>query len=286
MGLRGKIGVQLSTIKDKVNDLGVYEAMKQMSDLGYHCIEISQVPTTKENIQAFRKACEDFNIEVAAMSAALEPTPGRPGEALTTDFDKIVADCKALDCSYLRIGMLPMQCMGSREKALEFTKKADEMAEKLEQQGIELYYHNHHVEFQKFDGEYLLDLIKHNTSKIGFELDIHWIHRGGEDPVKVIKQYAGRISLLHLKDYRIGQLDATPLAEGNFQKFMMGFQNLVEFAEVGEGSLDIPACITAGLEGGAKYFLIEQDSTYQRDAFDSLRISAENLRKMGYSDWF
>ena len=57
-----------------------------------------------------------------------------------------------------------MTCMGNREKALDFVKRADEMAEKLKAEGIDLYYHNHHVEFVRYDGEYLLDIIKNNTN--------------------------------------------------------------------------------------------------------------------------
>ena len=90
------------------------------------------------------------------------------------------------------------------------------MADRLAEHGIELYYHTHHIEFQKYDGEYLLDMMKNNTTKLGFELDVHWIQRAGENPVEFIKQYAGRISLLHLKDYRIGQMDLT---EVDFKRY-------------------------------------------------------------------
>ena len=92
---------------------------------------------------------------------------------------------------------------------MDFIDKAEAMAQSLAEHGIELYYHTHHLEFQKFDGEYLLDIIKNNTTKLGFELDVHWIQRAGENPVEFVKQYAGRISLLHLKDYRIGPMDLT-----------------------------------------------------------------------------
>ena len=185
----------------------------------------------------------------------------------------------------LRIGMLPMTCMGNREKALDFAKRADAMAEKLKEHGIDLYYHNHHVEFVKYDGQYLLDIIRDNTRTLGFELDIHWIHRGGENPVAFIRKYDGRIRLLHLKDYRIGEVR---MPEGPFDaaKFMQAFYGIVEFAEVGEGTLPVKECIQAGLEGGSEYFLIEQDDTYGRDPFDSLRISRDNLIAMGYGDWF
>lgn len=283
---KGLIGIQMSTIKDKIEELGAYGTLKACAELGYHCVEVSQIPMTPENVEGMRKASEEFGVKIAACSAALEPmVPGMPGEYLVSDFDKIVADCKALNCDMLRIGMLPMTCMGSREKAIEFVKRADEMAARLKEHGIDLYYHNHHVEFVKYDGEYLLDIIKNTTKHMGFELDIHWIQRGGENPVEFIKKYAGRIRLLHLKDYRIGEVKMSE-GEFNLEKFMSAFNNIVEFAEVGEGSLPVKECIEAGLEGGSEYFLIEQDATYGRDAFESLKISRDNLIKLGYADWF
>ena len=219
--------------------------------------------------------------------------PGMPGEFLCNpdDYKKIVEDCRKLDCDMLRIGMLPMTCMGNYQKAVDFAKEANETAARLKEEGIDLYYHNHHVEFARYNGKYLLDIIKDNTKNLGFELDIHWIHRGGQDPVNFIKKYAGSIRLVHLKDYRIGEM---PIPEGGvdftskegMMKFMSNFTNIVQFAEVGEGTLDMPAIIQAGLEGGGEYFLVEQDDCYGRDPFDSLKISHDNLVKMGFGDWF
>ena len=284
---KGKIGVQMSMIKDKVKEQGVYETMRRISEIGYRCVEISQVDMSAENVAAFKKAGEDFGIVVAAISAALEPIfKGMPGDTLVSDFDKIVNDCKILDCKFLRIGMLPITCMGSKDKVMEFVAKCDEMAERLADHGIELYYHNHHVEFTRYDGEFLLDIIKDNTKKIGFELDCHWIYRGGEDPVRFIKKYKNRVTLLHLKDYRIGRMDMEGFDFSDMDAFRRKFSDVVEFAEVGEGSLDMKGIIEAGLESGSEYFLVEQDTCYDRDPFDSLRISAENLRKLGYADWF
>ena len=50
--------------------------------------------------------------------------------------------------------------------------------------------------------------------------------------------------------------------------------------------LSAKECIEAGLAGGSEYFLIEQDATYGRDPFESLKISKANLEKLGYADWF
>ncbi|MFD1448739.1 sugar phosphate isomerase/epimerase family protein [Oceanobacillus profundus] len=284
---KGKIGVQMMMLKGKVEEIGAYETMKRLHELGFRAVEVSQILMTVENVQALKQASEEFNIEIAALSAGLEPMlPGAPGETLSKDFEKIVEDCKTLNCNYIRIGMLPLNVMSDKDQILAFIERAEAMAERLAMHGIELYYHTHHIEFQKYDGEYLLDMMKNNTSKLGFELDVHWIQRAGVNPVTFIQEYKDRIALLHLKDYRIGKLDVNEDDLKDMAAFFHKFTNLIEFAEVGEGNLDIPAVIAAGLESGAKYFLIEQDDTYGRDPFDCLQTSAENLRKLGYADWF
>lgn len=284
---KGKIGVQMMMLKGKVEEIGAYETMKKLHELGFGAVEVSQIPMTEENVAELKRASEEFDIKIAALSAGLEPMlPGAPGETLSNDFDKIVNDCKTLNCNFIRIGMLPLNVMGDKDQILAFIERAEAMAERLAEHGIELYYHTHHIEFQKFDGEFLLDIMKNNTSKLGFELDVHWIQRAGVNPITFVQQYKGRIALLHLKDYRIGKLEVNDDDLKDMGKFFNKFTNLIEFAEVGEGNLDIKGVIEAGLESGAQYFLIEQDDTYGRDPFDCLETSAENLRKLGYADWF
>lgn len=282
----GKIGVQMFNLKDKIKENGVYETLKKVKELGFSVVEVTQIDMNEENVSELSRASQDFGIQIASISAPLDTMPGMPGESLTTDFDKIVADCKKLSCNYIRIGMMPITLMGHKEKVMEYISQAEEMANRLAEHGIELYYHNHHIEFEKYDGEPLLDLMKNNTSKLGFELDVHWIQRGGEDAVNVIKRFAGRVSLLHLKDYRIGHIDLNEDDYKDPSKFMYKFTNIIEFAELGEGSLDIQEIIEAGLESGVKYFLIEQDDTYGKDPYDCLKTSGDYLQKLGYSEWF
>lgn len=288
MDKRALIAVQMMMLKDEVAEKGAYETMKKLSELGYHAVELSQIPMTKENVEAFAKACSDFNMKVVACSAALE---GEGRENLSDCFDKIVADCKALDCNFLRIGMLPVECMGTKEKALGFIERMEAKAEELAEHGIELYYHNHHIEFTKYDGKYLIDLIRERTQRIGFEIDVHWVHRGGVDPVSFIKRYAGRVKLLHLKDYRISKVQPLKPLPGETPKeaskrWFNAFLGTVQFAEVGEGNLDFKSIIEAGLEAGSRYLIVEQDDTYGRDVYESLKLSRDHLIELGYADCF
>ncbi len=289
---KGLIGVQMSTIAPaKMPKFDAYESMARLADIGYKCIEISQVPMTKENVAGFRRAIDELGFNVAAVSATVKSNPMMPSEELCNpdDFKKMVDDAKALNCDMMRIGAMPMDARFSMQAAIDFAKQADEYACQLAEHGIDLYYHNHHFEFARHDGKFLMDIIKENTKYLGFELDIHWIHRGGVDPIKFINQYAGRIRLLHLKDYRIAtmrQPEADMNSPEGMKKVYAALNDIVQFAEVGEGTLDIAGCIEAGLAGGSEYFLVEQDLTYGRDPFDSLKISHDNLVKLGYGDWF
>ena len=292
MSKKGLIGVQMSTIAPaKMPSFEPFEVMGRLVDIGYRCAEVSQVPMTKENVAGFRRAIDELNFNISSLSAAVAPLfPGMPGEYLCNedDYKKMIDDARALDCDLFRIGMMPMNAIGDVQKCIDFAKQAEEYALKLKEDGIDLYYHNHHMEFIKVDGKYLLDLLRENAPHMGFELDTHWIHRGGENPVEFIKKYAGSVRLLHLKDYRIGNVEMPNMAgPDGMQKFVEAFfYKPVQFAELGTGTLPLKECIEAGLAGGAEYFLVEQDDTYGRDPFECLKTSHDHLVELGYGDWF
>jgi len=292
MNSKGIIGVQMSTIApSKMPAFDAYEVMGKLVDIGYRCAEISQVPMTKQNVEGFRKAIETLGFTVSSLTASIAPMfPGMPGEYLsnTDDYKKYLDDARTLKCDLFRIGMMPMNAIGDVQKCIDFAKRAEEYALKLKEDGIDLYYHNHHIEFLKLDGRYLLDILRENAPHMGFELDTHWIHRGGENPVEFIKKYAGSVRLLHLKDYKIANVEMPDMSgPDGMQKFITAFfDKPVRFAELGAGSLPLKACIEAGLEGGAEYFLVEQDDSYGRDPFDCLRDSRDHLITLGYESWF
>jgi sugar phosphate isomerase/epimerase len=282
-----RIGVQAMMLKNEFATDGAFTTLKRLSDLGFNAVEISQIPMSEANVGEIDRARTELGMEIAALSAVLDAPVGSPNESLTDKFDKIVADCKRLSCSMVRIGMMPFSAMASKDALLDFCRRSNEMADRLGEASISLYYHNHHNEFAKYDGQYVLDIIREKAPSLKFELDVHWIQRGGKDPVKVLQDYAGLVDLVHLKDYRIGQMPARAfeaLEEGDYSAFMAAFTGIVQFAEVGEGNLDFKAIIDQALSSGAKYLLIEQDDQYGRSPFDCLATSRENLVRLGYSD--
>jgi sugar phosphate isomerase/epimerase len=283
------IGVQAMMLKDNFAADGAFETLRAVSEIGYHAVEISQIPMTPANVAELSRARTELGMDIASLSASLSTMPGRPGESLTEGFDKIVSDAKTLNTSMVRIGMLPFEAMASMDAVLEFCDATNAMAARLNDEGIGLYYHNHHIEFAKYDGTLLLDIIAERAPLMGLEIDVHWVQRGGLDPVTTLRKYGERVSMVHLKDYRIGQIPPTAfesLAAGDHAAFMSAFTGVVQFAEVGEGNLDFAAIIDASEEIGARYLLVEQDEHYGRTPLECLQTSYDNLVALGYGHLF
>lgn len=280
------IGVQMMMLKNKVEEIGIKETLKKVKEIGFSTIELSQIPMTPENVEKIKESLDELDMKVCATSASIKSMmPGMKIENLRDDFDKIVADTKALNCKYIRIGMISFDCLGSKEKIIEYTKELNEMGRRLKEEGLELYYHNHHVEFAKYDGKYILEIMaeESNPEYLGFELDVHWLQRGGVNPLEWIKKLAGRTKIIHIKDYRISQ---TIDLSGGMEGIMRSLFDMVQFAEIGEGNLDMKAIIDLAGETGVEHIFIEQDDTYGKNPFESLEISARNLRSLGFEDRF
>jgi sugar phosphate isomerase/epimerase len=126
-----------------------------------------------------------------------------------------------------------------------------------------LTYHNHHLEFRKLDGKLILDRIysETNPNNLQGEIDTYWVQFGGGDPAGWCRCLKNRLPLLHLKDFRIND------------------DNVPEFAEIGQGNLNIPDIIKASEESGCEWFIVEQDK-WPGDPFESIKISFDYLKTL------
>jgi sugar phosphate isomerase/epimerase len=87
------------------------------------------------------------------------------------------------------------------------------------------------------------------------------VKHGELDPVTYMKKLGRRLVLVHLKD----------MAEGPERKF----------APVGTGILDFKAICDEAVKLGVKYGIVEQDDCYGMDPMEAIKISLENLKKIG-----
>ncbi|MGP9538822.1 sugar phosphate isomerase/epimerase family protein [Brachybacterium sp. AOP43-C2-M15] len=279
------LGLQLMMLKDQINDQGMYEVLRQVRELDIGAVEVSQVEMTDELIEDLVRGGTDFDVETAAMSASI--APGGNGFALETEFDRAVGACRRTGARFLRIGMMPLSAMTSKEACEEWAASVEPYAARLAEQGVTLCYHNHHVDLIQFDGERIFDIVRRVAPSLLFEVDLHWVQRGGMAPLDMLEAYTGACKLIHVKDFRVAPLPAETVAklesgEMDRSEFHGVFQSLSQFAEVGQGNMNWPDLLPAAERAGAEYFLIEQDDTYGRDPIDCIRESREYLRSIGY----
>lgn len=75
------------------------------------------------------------------------------------------------------------------------------MDERLRAAGLTLFVHNHWWEFATIDGRLKYDVFAELAPRVAFELDAYWAANfGAVDPAAVLRRYARRTPLLHLKD--------------------------------------------------------------------------------------
>ncbi len=246
-----QIAAQLFTVRDFIkNEKGVAESFAKVRAMGYETVQISGMGPIDENI--CKKLLDDNGLRCIA-------THESP-KALFEEPMKIVERLKKLDCVHTAFPHPGPYPLNTAEDVKKLAENLAECGRILSENGITLSYHNHHIEFKKIDGRLILDTIL-ETVPAGYlkmELDTHWAQFGGQEPSKWIKKLAGRMPLLHLKDYKINA------------------ENAVKFAEIGKGNLDWADIIPAAEAGGTEWFIVEQDQC-DGDPFDSLKMSYDYI---------
>ena len=92
-----------------------------------------------------------------------------------------------------------------------------------------------------------------------------WLAAGGADVCEWLEKLRGRIDILHLKDMTVKRNEAGHL--------------LPYITEVGYGNLSFDPIMKKAEEIGVKHYVVEQDGNFTRTPFESLRMSAEFLKK-------
>ena len=248
------LGAQLYTVRDFIKTAdGVAETLEKIADIGYDGVEISALgPVDPVRVADL---IEDSGLRVAGTHVAW----GR----FLNELDEVIGEHKTWGCAHAGVGGLPVEYY-SLEGLDRFLKELSPIVKKMALEGIDFSYHNHNHELARYGEKTWLQMLYEwaEPEMLKAEIDVYWIQAGGGDPSDWIRRCAGREPLLHLKDMAVSR--------GREQRF----------AEVGEGNLNWKAIIEAAEEGGVEWYIVEQDSCYGRDPFESLAISYRNLKAM------
>ena len=243
------IALQLYTVRGNMSS-DFEGTLKQVKEMGYDGVEFAGL---------FGKTAAE--VKDMCQSIGLIPLSALgPFVDMMSD-PSILKTYAEIGCKYVVIPYLTDEYRPGKEKFKEVIEGAKILGEKANALGLKLAYHNHDFEFEKIDGEYALDILYKEVSPTLLEtqLDTCWVNVGGEDPVAYIRKYAGRTSLVHLKDFVGGKSENMYALIGINEDKKKDTVGEFEFRPLGAGVQDFPAILRAAEESGAKWVIVEQD---------------------------
>ena len=252
-----QLGAQLYTVRSSMQTpSGIKNSLKKVADIGYRAVQLSgQGPIDPRELA---RMIEDNDLTVAATHMNWQ--------RFLNDIDAVIEEHKILNCRHSAIGGIP-EDYRSLEGLDRFLSEVGPVAETLRAEGIDFSYHNHSQELARYGDQTWLEMLysRSDPELLKAELDVYWIQAGGGDPALWIEKIGDRQPLLHLKDMAV---------LSNRQQ---------RFAEIGQGNMNWDRILESARNVGARWYLVEQDSCYDRDPFDSLAISYHFLKGRGLS---
>jgi len=248
-----QIGFQLYTCRDLLKTSAeIAKTLKRLRTIGYTAVEACGVSVSDEELG---KIIQQEGLVCVASH--------QDNETILSNPARVLENLQHLGCKLVGYSYPVGVDFGSAQAIQALISNLHRSGEFFKKSGYTLYYHNHQLEFRKLDGKVILERIYEETSPdvLQGELDIYWVQYGGGDICAWIEKLAGRLPLIHLKDYQINA------------------ENIPQFCELGAGTLNLPQIIESAEKAGCKWFIVEQD-VCPGDPVDSLEQSFRALQAM------
>jgi sugar phosphate isomerase/epimerase len=169
-----------------------------------------------------------------------------------------------MGAEYFTMGYISAGARGDNDDF--FRRTADRMnaaAELGRKSGLRFAWQNHAFEFEGQPGRRPIDIYKERLDArlVGLELNVFWAGIAGQDSLRLLKEWKGRVPLLQLNDK----------AKDAPRQFTEAI-GIGAFVEAGSGDIDFPAILKAAPAAGVKFQFVGQDET-EGDPVESLRRS-------------
>lgn len=270
-----KVGIQLYSLRDAM-EKDMDATLKAVKEMGYDYVEFAgYFGKSAEEVKAI---LDKYGLEAVSVHQAIG--------LFEEEGQKAVDYLKTLGVKYCAIPWYNAEEFISNWDAT--MDKFKNVSKLLSDNDIKLMYHNHDFEFNKIDGEYILDKLYATLPEgvIMPQLDTCWVHYAGVNPSEYIRKYSGRIEVLHLKDFVCEKLGGGPVyalidEDGNEMDKGNQEDNGFKLVPVGSGIQDWPSILAAAEDAGIEYVIVEQDESADRDPLDAAKMSREYLKTLG-----
>ena len=272
-----KVALQLYSVRDAM-EKDMAGTLKAVKEMGYDYVEFAgYFDHTAEEVKAM---LDDNGLECISVHQS-------PGLFLE-EGQKAADYLKTIGAKYCAIPWYEVSKLAGSAVWADTVADFIKVGELLKANGIQLMYHNHDFEFNKYQDKFLLDWIYETIPAdiIQPQIDTCWVHYAGYDPAEYLLKYSGRISVVHLKDFVCKNLGAGPVyaligEDGKEEKKASREDNGFEFRPVGYGIQDFKKILEAADKAGADYVVVEQDQSLERPSLEAAAMSRAYLKTLG-----
>jgi sugar phosphate isomerase/epimerase len=243
-----RIGLQLFTVRDALqHDFDA--TLARVAAVGYREVEF-----------AGYFGHDPGEVRASLRRAGLTaPSTHVGARVLDGEWERTLDAARTIGHRYVVIASLHgLQTVDDYKRAAERFNRA---AERAAEAGIRFGYHNHDFEFRPVGTRLPYDVLLEETDPkyVCFEMDLYWIVKGGQEPLRYFARWPGRFELVHVKD-----------AAGPGR----------EMVDVGAGDIDWKGLFAHSAQAGIRHYFVENDQA--RDPFASIAASHAYLRGLRF----
>jgi sugar phosphate isomerase/epimerase len=230
---RISIGLQLYTLReDMAQDME--GTLRHVAKLGYEGVEFAGyfgMPA-----EQLKQLLDEIGLKAIGSHVSLDN--------LRNNLQGEIDYLRTLGATYIICPYVAEEQRQTAEQWQQIIADCEGFAVEAKKQGLQFLYHNHDFEFHiNVDGQFVFDAMYAKTGEdaIGVEMDVCWVQFAGQDPLAYIAKYAGRLPLVHFKD------------------FSKDANGKIVTLELGLGDVDLEKVIIEAEKAGVEWLVVEQD---------------------------
>ncbi len=196
MNKQKNIGVNLWSVKEHFSSVEeADESLRRLAQAGCDSVELCLIPEMPD-LPTMKRLCDQHGLSVCGL---------HDNDVLDHPEASLEA-AKAVGSAFVTFSYPVGRDLSDPEQVSKLIADLNEGGSFFQENGVQLTYHNHQVEFARAGGALVLDRLVSETDPraVQFELDLYWVQLGGGNPVQWCEKLADRMPQLHVKDYVIG----------------------------------------------------------------------------------
>lgn len=243
------IGIQLYSVRSEMAR-DFEGTLARLASIGYREVEFAGY---------FDRAPQDVR-KILDRHVLAAPSGHVPIEVVRQDWGRTLETANKIGHRYVVVPWLPEKDQRSLDDFKRVAAEFNRLGEQAKRAGIRFAHHNHDFEFKPIDNRIPYDLLLTETdpAQVGFELDLMWIDKAGQDPLRYFSSYPGRFELVHVKD-------STGAPE-------------YRQVDVGRGTIDFRRILAHRKQAGVRHAFVEHDEP--PDPFAFARASYDYLNRL------